>query len=153
MPPELHPVLLHFAIALLVTGPAFDLAGLLLRREALLVAGRWNTLVGAAVLLLVTASGLAAEASLGPHSDAGSALLSLHHGLGLALPLLWVPAAIWRAVSEHLLPVRLRTLYLTASYVGAALIISQAALGSWMVYRHGVGLTAAARAQPMPRPK
>ena len=153
MPPELHPVLLHFAIALLVTGPAFDLFGLLLRREALLVAGRWNTVVGAGVLVLVALSGLAAEASLGPHSAAGAALLSLHKGLGFALLVVWLPAAVWRAASKQLLPVRLRTLYLTASYLGAALIIVQAALGSALVYRHGVGLSAAARAEPMARQK
>ena len=153
MPPELHPVLLHFAIALLVTGPAFDLFGLLLRREALLVAGRWNTVAGAGILILVTISGLAAEASLGPHSAAGAALLSLHKGLGFSLLVVWLPVAVWRAVSKHVIPVRLRTLYLTASYLGAALIIVQAALGSALVYRHGVGLSAAARAEPMTHPK
>ena len=153
MPPELHPVLLHFAIALLVTGPAFDLFGLLLKREALLVAGRWNTVVGAAVLVLVTLSGLAAEASLGPHSPAGAALLSLHQGMGFSLLALWLPIAVWRTFSKHLLPLRLRTLYLSASYLGAALIVFQAVLGSALVYRHGVGLSAAARAEPMAHPK
>ena len=153
MPSELHPVVLHFAIALLVTGPALDLFGLLLRREVLLSAGRWNTLVGAGVLVLTVLSGLAAEASLGPHSAAGAALLSLHKALGLALLAIWIPTAVWRGVTRHLIPVRLRTLYLTLSYLGAALVLFQAALGSALVYRHGVGLSAAARAEPMAKPK
>jgi len=153
VPAELHPVVLHFAIALLVTGPALDLVGLLLRREVLLSAGRWNTLIGAGVLVVTVGSGLAAEASLGPHSAAGAALLSLHKALGLALLAVWIPAAVWRGLSRHLLPVRLRTLYLSLSYLGAALVLAQAALGSALVYRHGVGLSAAARAEPMAKPK
>jgi uncharacterized membrane protein len=144
---------LHFAIALLVTGPALDLVGLLLKREVLLSAGRWNTLIGAGVLIFTALSGLAAEASLGPHSAAGAAMLSLHKALGLGLLAIWIPAAVWRGFSRHLIPVRLRTLYLTLSYVGAALVLAQAALGSALVYRHGVGLSAAARAEPMAKPK
>ena len=153
MPAELHPIVLHFAIALLVTGPALDLLGLLLKRESLLTAGRWNTLVGAGVLVLTALTGLGAEASLGPHSAAGAAMLSLHKGLGFVLVAVWVPAAVWRGLSKHLLPVRLRTLYLSLSYLGAALVLAQAALGSALIYRHGVGLSAAARSEPMVRQK
>jgi uncharacterized membrane protein len=148
---ELHPFVLHFAVALLVAGPACDAFGLLLRREALLQAGRWNTLIGAGASLATVLTGLAAEAALGPHSRAGAALLSLHKGLGLLSLGIWLPLAGWRALSRLALPLRLRTLYLTLSFVGAALALSQAGLGSAMVYRHGVGLSPGARAQPAPR--
>ena len=149
---ELHPFALHFAIALLIVGPACDAAGLLLRREALLQAGRWNAIIGAVAGVFAVVTGLAAEAALGPHSAAGAALLSLHKGLGLLSLGVWVPVAIWRASSRLALPLRLRTFYLTFSFVGAALVLAQAGLGSALVYRHGVGLSPAARAEPFTGP-
>jgi len=65
--------------------------------------------------------------------------------------LVWVPVAVWRAFTRAALPIRLRTLYLTGGFVGAALVLAQTALGSVLVYRHGVGLAASARLQPAAR--
>ncbi len=151
MPAELHPFVLHFAVALLVAAPACDAAGLLLHREGLLHAGRWNTLIGTVAAGLSVLTGLAAQAELGPHSAAGAALLNLHSALGYVVLALWVPAALWRAFSKLALPVRLRTLYLVLAFAGAAACIADALLGAALVYRHGVGLSPAARAQPLPR--
>lgn len=147
---ELHPFVLHFAVALLLAAPVCDALGLLFRREALLQAGRWNTLLGAGAAGLAVATGLAAESALGPHSAAGDALLHLHKALGLLMVAAWLPIALWRGVSRLALPQRARTLYLTASFVGAALALGSALLGSALVYRHGVGLSASARAEPTP---
>ncbi|MBS2026002.1 MAG: DUF2231 domain-containing protein [Deltaproteobacteria bacterium] len=148
MPGSLHPFVVHFAIALLLMGPAFDLAGLLLRREALLLAGRWNTLVGAAFVLVGALSGYSAQGALGPHSAAGASLLSLHSALGYLALAVWLPTALWRGLSKLALPLRLRTIYLALAFSSAALMLVQAALGSALVYWHGVGLSAEARAEP-----
>jgi uncharacterized membrane protein len=153
VPPELHALIIHFALALLATAPLFDLFGLLLRREALLAAGRWNTWAGTLSLLLAVGSGLAAESALGPYSPAGVPLLSLHGALGYTLVPIWLAAAVWRRVSRGPIPVRFRTLYLALTYVGAVLVFAEGGLGSMLVYRHGVGLSASARAQPVPRRK
>ena len=143
-----HPAVVHFAIALLLIGPTMDALGLLLRRESLLLAGRWNVLVGAGMLALAELSGFSATSGLSPHSAAGQALLNLHTALGHLCVAIWLPLAVWRAVTD-LIPRRARTLYLTLSFTGATLIFAQAALGAALVYRHGVGLSPAARAEPM----
>jgi uncharacterized membrane protein len=148
---ELHPFVLHFAIALLLAAPGCDAVGLLLRREGLLQAGRWNTLLGALAAVLAVLTGLSAEASLPPHSAAGASLLSLHRALGFLTLAVWVPIALWRLLIRTAFPPRLRTIYLAASFAGAALLLAQAGLGSALVYRHGVGLSAAARAEPIGR--
>jgi uncharacterized membrane protein len=153
VPPELHALTVHFTFALLATAPLFDLLGLLLRREALLAAGRWNTWAGTLFLLVTLASGLAGESALGPSSPAGVPLLSLHGALGYTLVPIWLAAAVWRRVSKGPIPARFRTLYLALTYVGAVLVFAEGALGSMLVYRHGVGLSASARAQPAPRKK
>jgi uncharacterized membrane protein len=146
---ELHPFVLHFAVGLLLTAPICDVLGLLLRREPLLFAGRWMTVSGtiAAVMSLVT--GLGAEATLGPHSAAGESLLHLHNALGIVTVLVWLPVAVWRTLSKMPLPLKARTVYLAAAFSGAVILTVETALGGALVYRHGVGLSPAARAEPM----
>jgi len=149
---ELHPFILHFAVGLLLTAPIFDVLGLVLRREPLLHAGRWLTLAGtiAAVMSLIT--GFGAEAGLGAHSAAGEALLNLHKALGIVMVLVWLPVAVWRGLSKMPLPSRGRTIYLAAAFCGAIILTVETALGGAIVYRHGVGLSPAARAEPMAPP-
>lgn len=152
MPAELHPFVLHFAVGLLVAAPACDAAGLLFRREGLLLAGRWNTLIGTVFVGLSVLSGIAARAELGPHSAAGEALLNLHNVLGYALLALWVPASVWRAFTRIAFPPRLRTIYLALAFAGATACVAEALIGTALVYRHGVGLSQAARTEPLPHP-
>lgn len=151
MPGELHPFVLHFAVALLLMAPLFDVLGLLLRREALLLAGRWNTLIGTLAGLLAVVTGLGAQSALGPHSAAGDALLQLHSALGFVTMGVWLPVAGWRLASKHPLPLRARTIYLAAAISGAAILTFETVLGGTLVYRHGVGLSPAARAEPVVR--
>ena len=146
---ELHPVVLHFAVGLLLTAPICDVLGLVLRREPLLQAGKWMTLAGTVAAGLSLVTGLAAEAALGPHSAAGEALLHIHKALGIVLVAAWAPVAAWRALSKLPLPLRARTLYLAAAFSAAAILTVETVLGGTLVYRHGVGLSPAARAEPM----
>ncbi|HKB76199.1 MAG TPA: DUF2231 domain-containing protein [Myxococcales bacterium] len=152
MPAELHPFLVHLAVGLLIAAPACDAGGLIFRREGLLHAGRWNTLIGTVAAGLAVLSGIAARAELGPHSAAGEALLNLHNAFGYVMLVLWVPAALWRAFSRPVLPGRFRTVYLALAFAAAAACTAETLLGATLVYRHGVGLSPAARVEPLPRP-
>ncbi|TMA15185.1 MAG: DUF2231 domain-containing protein [Deltaproteobacteria bacterium] len=152
VPGELHPFLSHFAVALLLIGPACDAFGVALRRDSLLHAGRWNTLLGAACAAAALASGLGARAALGSHGPAGEALLNLHGALAWVLAAAWAPVALWRALAKPPLPTRLRTAYLALAFTGAIACAGDGLLGSALVYRHGMGLSPAARAEPLPRP-
>jgi uncharacterized membrane protein len=145
---QLHPFVLHFAVALLLGAVGCDVLGLLLRREALLLAGRWNTVFGAGAAALAVLTGLLAAATIEPFAPAGAPLLQLHRALGVVLLAVWAPLAVWRGLAKVALPLRFRTVYLTGAFVGAALVLVQAGLGSAMVYRHGVGLSASARLLP-----
>lgn len=148
---EVHPFVVHFAVGLLLIAPICDVLGLLLRREALLYAGRWTTLLGVVATAASIATGFGAEAGLGPHSAAGESLLHLHRALSFVVLLAWLPVAVWRTLSKLPLPLRGRTLYLAAAFTGGVVLTVQAALGNALVYRHGVGLSPAARAEPVMR--
>ncbi len=43
---ELHPPIVHFAIALAIVGVIFDFVGLILRKESLKNAGFWTFVIG-----------------------------------------------------------------------------------------------------------
>ena len=148
---EFHPFLVHFAVGLLLIAPVADVFGLLLRREALLYTGRWTTLLGTGFALLAVASGWGADAAIGAHSAAGEALLRLHEALGYLATGIWLPVAVWRAASKLALPLRGRTLYLAASFAAASVLLAETVLGGALVYRHGVGLSPAARADSVVR--
>jgi uncharacterized membrane protein len=79
-------------------------------------------------------------------------LLRLHSALGWVLLLAWTPVAVWRGASRLPLPVRFRTAYLALAFTGAAICLVETGLGAALVYRHGVGLSPAARAEPIQRP-
>jgi len=113
--------------------------------------GRWTTLLGTGFSLLAIASGWGADAAIGAHSAAGEALLRLHEALGYLSAGIWLPAAVWRAASKLALPLRGRTLYLAASFAAASVLLAETVLGGALVYRHGVGLSPAARADPVVR--
>ena len=76
-----HVVLIHFPIALFLTGVAFDLAGRWTRRATLAAAGYFNILAAAAFVLPVLASGaLAWQWQLAGQKLKG--VLLLHLALG-----------------------------------------------------------------------
>jgi uncharacterized membrane protein len=145
----LHAFVLHFAVGLLIASTLLDVLGLLSRREQLLFAGKWTTILGAVFAALSVATGFVAKNGLGAHSAAGEALLHLHQALGYVVAGLWIPLAIWRALAKAALPSRLRTFYLAGAFAGAALVLLETGLGTTLVYQHGLGLSPSARAEPV----
>lgn len=84
-----HVVLIHFPIALLLTGVAFDLVAQWTRRPALAAAAYYNLLVAAVSTLPAVATGLLAwQLQLGGRRPHG--VLLLHMALAAA-----ASAAIW----------------------------------------------------------
>jgi uncharacterized membrane protein len=145
---ELHPFVVHFAVGLLLTAPICDVIGLLLRREPLLLAGKWMTIIGAIAAVLSMFTGIWAHDSLGAHSAAGEALLHLHQALGFVVAALSGPLALWRIFVKPALPLRLRTVYLAFMFANGVAVTVEATLGTTIVYAHGLGLSPSARSEP-----
>lgn len=145
--PNLHPLLVHFPIALVITGFGFDALSLLFRRRTWLDRA-------AAALYLLTAIGATVAFLTG--RDAGDTvevppeaemLLSAHADWAQwFLIVAWVLAAtrvgiaIWDRASERvrLLPVRV-TIWVAAA-AAQWLIFETADRGGALVFRHGVAV-------------
>jgi uncharacterized membrane protein len=141
---ELHPVIVHFPVALVVVVLLFDWGRWIFARERLLEAGFWG---GSSPLLIVAligacvsvATGLIAESGA-PKNEAISELIESHEMAafivtgGLAL------LALWRISLRGMFPRRWPILYLLLLTAVTVVIGYGAYLGGIMVYGHGAGV-------------
>lgn len=163
---EIHPILVHFPIALLIMSVLFDFLSFFLRRAHLVEAATWCLGFGAIGLLASELSGNVVEGHVN-RALAGN-LLEMHKTFALmtlmtfitlfVLRLIWLSPRILSALRLSLpAAVRLErslltivpilgkrsctliTLYLVASLAGLVLLTITGFLGGSMVYDHGVG--------------
>ena len=141
----LHPILIHFPIALLVAGLGIDVAGWLLgsdwlRRSALLL-----LILGALGTAAAVWSGSSQEEiivktpdierTLETHSDSGEATMWFFLG---------VAAVRAGVVRRRKLTPGVHALFILLWLVGAGLLVRTAYYGGEMVYEHGAGVAAPA---------
>ena len=139
---ELHPPIVHFAIALTMVGVFFDLVGFVLNRDSLKKAGFWSLVVGVAALWAAMFSGEAAEEVVEHFAKAVKAeeLLERHETLGKLLPWLFTVVGGLRVYLYLKENRKLFVAYLIVGIVGVALVGLQGRLGGKMVYEYGVGV-------------
>jgi len=147
---QLHPPVVHFAIALVIMGVLFDLAGFVLRNESLKHAGFWSIIIGVIAVWGAAITGHQAE-ELVEHAVEGTKayeLLEEHEELGEILP--WIVSALglFRLFLFFKYNPILFAGYLIAGLVVAGAIGFQGRTGGKLVYEYGVGVKASTPIQP-----
>ena len=161
--PNLHPLLVHFPIALLITGTAIELFGFLGgRAHPIRSAGRWMILLGtlAAVLGLTSGiyalnqalnAGIPAQQSIDSWHDltvnsplihnAPAWTLMVRHLLleSIATVVLLITVATWIACSDTHRD-RLKPLWYAGLLIGVGLVGTGGYFSGEGVYAHGVGV-------------
>lgn len=138
---SLHPLVIHFPIALLISALAFDLVGVLWRRSAFTSAGLYAQTLGALGAAAAVLTGNQAEEAVEAIPGIES-LLELHERLGQVT--LWVAVAAvalrWYLTRRQPLNVPLRGLMLAIS-LGLALLVGFGGFyGGKLVYEFGAGV-------------
>lgn len=141
---SVHPLVVHFPIALLLTAILLDLAALALRRPALHRVALWNLALGTLGAAAAVWTGLRA-AEIAKHTFAIHQVMELHRKLGIATLILGGFAVAWRLVVRDRLsrPWRVATLFIMLAMTGT--LIYGAHLGGRLVYEFGVGGTFGSR--------
>jgi uncharacterized membrane protein len=133
----MHPIFVHFTIALTASSLAFDALGFFTGRTSLNAAGGW-TLVGAGLMTLLTIStGLISSTRAPIEEGEARSFLRAHMALGLVFYGLLVAMTLWR-LSLWQVEASVSWLYLAAMAVISFVMTVQGYLGGELVYRYGV---------------
>jgi len=143
--PNLHPVFVHFTVALLSVSTglfiALQLFGARLPeslRQQLRSVARWNLWLGAAITLITVAAGFYAYNTVA-HDAPSHAAMTDHRNWALATAPLFIGIALWSMVcvwKKKMLGGR----FVIALLVAQALLLSTAWRGGEVVYRYGLGV-------------
>lgn len=140
--PNIHPIVVAFPIGLLPVALGFDLFGLLLRSEDILVAGRWALWLGTVGAAAAVATGFWGLDAVHPYvSDAAEALMTKHRNLQVVTLCTAVVLSAWRVAARgEPLPARGRVVYLLVTFATVANLIIASDIGAKLVRLHGVGV-------------
>jgi len=143
---SLHPLIVHFPIALLLTALCLDTLALVSRRPGLHRVALWNLCLGTVGAAAAVLTGLQAE-DVAKHSFEIWQVIELHKRLGITTLILGLMTVAWRLRYRDQLSTRSRVVTIVAMLVIVCTVTYGAYLGGRLVYEFGVGGPFGAAAQ------
>jgi len=134
---EIHPMLVHYPLALLPTAVGADLLARATGSERLADVGRTLMPFAAASAAVAAVAGIVAQEEVQADAEAQT-LLVTHRNLNLSLVSMATALAAWRWRQKQA-----GTGYLALALAGLGVMGYSAYLGGKMVYDHGLGVRAA----------
>ena len=135
---SVHPLVVHFPIALLLTAVLLDVAALFLKRPAIHRIALWNLSLGTIGAAVAVLTGLEAE-DIAKHSFEIWQVIELHKRLGITTLILGIMVSAFRWSKRDQLSRRARLVTLAAMIGMASTVSTGAYLGGRLVYEFGVG--------------
>ncbi len=136
---NLHPLFVHFPIALLSLFIVIDVAGSLLARPAWRNVAGWLLYLGTLFAAIAATAGLIASASVAHGGDVHE-IMEHHEHLGISVLSLATALSAWRWFAKDKLVGAVNGFFLAISTVLGLLLMLTADLGGLMVYGHGVAV-------------
>lgn len=143
--PNLHPMFVHFPIAIWVVAGLFLLLGMLRRRSDLFATGRWLLYLGGIGAAAAVVTGLWAADGLG-HDSSGHELVHVHRDFMLAASGLGLIAMLGAAALRDRQNIAARWALTGLVLVTVGVLTLGADRGAALVFQHGVGVVV----QPQP---
>ncbi len=138
----IHPMIVHFPIALLLTATLISFLAVLFKkkREELKIVLYWIMILGAISVLAALFSGLYEDARGVVHDDTIHKIMEVHKRLGFIITSAFVLITLWFVIRKRTIQYRellIITLFLIAT---SSVLIYSAYLGGKMVYEEGTGV-------------
>ena len=137
--PNIHPLIVHFPIALLTASLVFELLGVALKRADLERTAWWLLLAGCVGLGGAVATGLLAEKGVMIPAEVSSQF-ETHQEMAFLAATVYAIIILWRISNKTLLPQRMRSMYFLLTVAALVAIWVGAWFGREMVYGSGVGV-------------
>ncbi len=141
MPPNPHPLVVHFPIALLMASVFFDAVAYRSRREAFEKAAKLNLALGVLSGIVAVVFGLLAEESV-PQFPVIHETVERHKTLAFVTLGVCAILLLWRFLKDGKFYERWRTFYIALAVVGILILGATAYYGGELVYKFGVGMPA-----------
>jgi uncharacterized membrane protein len=138
---NIHPLVVHFPIALLSVFFVLDLVGTLVKKPQWRQVASSFLYLGTLAALFTVIAGLIAEDSVA-HGGNIHAIMEKHEELGMAILSLATALSAWRLKHKGLFQGYLNGVFLALSAFLCVLIVLAADLGGLMVYQYGVAVKA-----------
>jgi uncharacterized membrane protein len=133
----IHPIVVHFVIAMTLITVVFDLIGVITRRRNLFEVSFWNLLVATVAIFVAIIFGQI-EAGLATPYGASRDILNYHSTLGWSLAAILSLLTGWRYVARQKDPTVLPRGFLIIDSVLAVLVFCQVYLGDKLVWVYGL---------------
>lgn len=133
----IHPIVVHFVIAMALISVVFDLIGVLTRRQNLFEVSFWNLLVATVAIFVAIIFGQV-EAGLANPYGASRDILNIHSTIGWSLAGVLAVLTGWRYVVRQKDPTVLPAGFLMVDGLLAALVFTQVYLGDKLVWVYGL---------------
>ncbi len=139
---NIHPLIVHFPIALLSCFLLLDVMASLLRSRQLSIVAGWFLALGALGAIAAAAAGLQAALTV-PHPPEAHEIIEHHRYFALNTVALAVILLLWRLLNRARFSLPGRIVYLLLAGFMMINLLFAADYGGLMVYRYGVAVKAA----------
>lgn len=138
---SLHPKIVHFPVALLLSASLFALLALLFNknRKVFLEVLQWNLIVGVLSAVITIISGLIAEKSL-VHNKEIHEIMEWHESLAWIFSILFLISLVWLLLRKPKIKKPELMILTLLLIVSSGLLAYGAHLGGKMVYEEGAGV-------------
>ena len=133
----IHPIVVHFVIAMALISVVFDLVGVITRRRNLFEVSFWNLVVATVAIFVAIIFGQI-EAGLANPYGASRDILNYHSTIGWSLAGVLGLLTGWRYVVRQKDPTLLPAGFLVIDGVLATLVFCQVYLGDKLVWVYGL---------------
>ena len=133
----IHPIVVHFVIAMALITVVFDLIGVITRRRNLFEVSFWNLVVATVAIFVAIIFGQI-EAGLATPYGASRDLLNYHSTLGWSLAAILSLLTGWRYVARQKDPTVLPRGFLIIDSILAVLVFCQVYLGDKLIWVYGL---------------
>jgi uncharacterized membrane protein len=133
----IHPIVVHFVIAMALITVVFDLIGVITKRRNLFEVSFWNLVVATVAIFVAIIFGQI-EAGLATPYGASRDLLNYHSTLGWSLAAILSLLTGWRYVARQKDPTLLPRGFLIIDSILAVLVFCQVYLGDKLIWVYGL---------------
>ena len=133
----IHPIVVHFVIAMALITVVFDVIGVFSNRKNLFEVSFWNLIVATVAIFVAIIFGQV-EAGLANPYGASRDILNIHSTIGWSLAGVLALLTGWRYVARQKDPANLPRGFLALDVVLAGLVITQVYLGDKLVWVYGL---------------